>query len=177
MLKKSLAALAITALLTGTAQAQRNYVGGNLALLDYSEDITSDDASLTALVGRFGVFINRNLAGEVRFGVGLGHETFTTNVGDDYNIKLDYMVGGYLRGVFPINKSIAPYIIGGITHGELTASNAGADKKLSDRDISFGAGVDLALLQGIGLNFEYMSYISTGGVDIDALTVGITKKF
>lgn len=172
MLKKSLAALAITVLLTGTAQAQRNYVGGNLALLDYSEDITSDDASLTALVGRFGVFINRNLAGEVRFGVGLGHDTIS-----GVDVELDYMVGGYLRGVFPINKSIAPYIIGGITHGELTASNAGADKKLSDRDISFGAGVDLALLQGIGLNFEYMSYISTGGVDIDALTVGITKKF
>lgn len=176
MLKKSLAALAITALLTGTAQAQRNYIGGNLALLDYSEDTVSDDASLTGLVGRFGVFINRNLAGEVRFGVGLGHDTLTIN-NLDADIELDYMFGGYLRGVFPINKSIAPYIIGGITHGELTASVAGANYKLSDKDISFGAGVDLALLQGIGLNFEYMNYISTGGVDIDALTVGITKKF
>ena len=172
MLKKSLAALAITVLLTGTAQAQRNYVGGNLALLDYSEDITSDDASLHALVGRFGIFINRNLAGEVRFGVGLGHDTIS-----GVDLELDYMVGGYLRGVFPINKSIAPYIIGGITHGELTTSFAGGSYELSDRDFSFGAGVDLSLLQGIGLNFEYMSYISTSGVDIDALTVGITKKF
>jgi len=45
--------LSVTALmLSGSVLAQTGYVGGGLALVDYSEVGVSDEASLTAIYGR-----------------------------------------------------------------------------------------------------------------------------
>lgn len=185
MLKKSLAVLALTALLATTAQAQtkvhRNYVGGNLAFMNYSKDGVSDDASLNVLVGRLGAFINRNIAAEMRFGVGLGHDTVTTIDGYNAKVELNYMVGGYVRGIIPITRSISPYVIGGVTHGDLTASVSSNGYSFSNTDsgtdLSLGLGVDIAMLQGFGLNFEYMHYLNKNDVKVEALTFGVTKRF
>lgn len=177
MLKKSLAVLALTALLATTAQAQtkvhRNYVGGNLAFMNYSKDGVSDDASLNVLVGRLGAFINRNIAAEMRFGVGLGHDTVSIG-GYNAKVELNYMVGGYVRGIIPITRSISPYVIGGVTHGDLTTSISDTN---SGTDLSLGLGVDIAMLQGFGLNFEYMHYLNKNDVKVEALTFGVTKRF
>lgn len=177
MFKKSLiAGLGLSALLSGYTQAE-NYYGGNISFLDYSVEGIDDDASLTAIVGRFGTTFNENFSGEVRLGFGVGDDTVDV-FGFDADVELDNMFGAYVRGGIPVTDSFFPYAIVGYTRGEVTASISGfGSESESESDVSFGVGADVNVNQNIIINVEYMNYFDKDGAEIDGFSIGIASKF
>lgn len=160
--------------LSGAAQGEA-YIGGNLALLDYSVS-GFDDASLKAIVARLGTEFSDYVAGEVRLGYGIGDDSISA-FGFDVNVELDYMYGAYLRAGFPAAESFYPYAVLGYTQIELTASAGGFSASDSDSDVSFGLGADIGFSDNTLLNLEYMNYFDKDGAEISAFSIGITGKF
>lgn len=176
MFKKSLvAALGLSALLSGYTQAE-NYFGGSVSFLDYSEEGISESASLTAIVGRLGTTFNENFSGEARLGLGLGDDTVSV-FGYDADIELDNMFGAYVRGGLPVSESFYPYVILGYTRGEATISVGSYSESQSETDISFGLGADVNVGQSVTLNVEYMSYFDKDGAEINGFSFGVARKF
>jgi opacity protein-like surface antigen len=178
---KLIAAIGMSAFaLCGTAaqaETQTGYFGGNIAFLEYSEDLISDDASLTAIYGRVGMNLNANFSGEIRVGVGLGDDSVDV-LGTEVDVELDKMFGVYLRGGIPVAEGVFPYAIIGYTNGEVTASASGfGSESESESDVSFGVGIDFALNDELTLNAEYMSYFDKDGAEIGGFALGIVTKF
>ncbi|MGB5324422.1 MAG: outer membrane beta-barrel protein, partial [Pseudomonadales bacterium] len=67
----------LAVLFISPANAQNGYAGASLSFVNYSEDGISDDASLSVIFGRVGVFFNENLSGEIRAGFGVGDDSVT----------------------------------------------------------------------------------------------------
>jgi len=177
MFKKGLiAGLGISALLSGSVQAE-NYYGGNITFLGYEEEGIDDDASLTSISGRLGTDFNENFSGEVRLGFGVGDDTIEV-IGFDVDVELDNMIGAYVRGGIPVSESFFPYVTVGYTRLELTASISGfGSESDSESDVSFGVGTDINVSQNIILNLEYMNYFDKDGAEIDGFSIGIARKF
>ena len=72
------------------------YFGGNFSLLKADYDIIGDDASLTAIYGRFGAQLNENISIETRLGFGVGDDD-VQYLGVDINTELDSVFGVYAR--------------------------------------------------------------------------------
>lgn len=177
MFKKSLiAAIGLSALLSGYAQAEI-YYGANILFLDYSEEDIDDDASLTAIVGRLGTSFNENFSGEIRLGIGVGDDDVDV-FGFDADVELDNMYGAYIRGGIAVTESFYPYAIVGYTHGKVTASVSGfGSESESESDVSFGVGADVNVTESIIVNIEYMNYLDKDGAEIDGFSIGIASKF
>ena len=86
------------------------------------------------------------------------------------------MYGAYLRGGFKAD-AFYPYVVLGYTQVKVTASVPGYSISQSDSDLSFGLGTDIDLNESLTLNFEYMSYFDTDGVEISGFSLGVTSRF
>lgn len=213
MLCKKLGGLTVGLfLLCGVASGGDFYAGGNLAFLDVSglrygtssggnTSVTaSGDASLTALVSRFGWEVTENFAVEGRFGVGIDDDAVrvTTrrieqNYGRDNNgnsvpldtyttytntyedtVKLKHIAGVYVRVGIQETDSFYPYVVAGLTEINLQSNRVGSEK---DTDPSYGLGADIAISNRSAINIEYMKYYDDGGTTIDGFTIGYLWKF
>ena len=171
--------LSVTALmLSGSVLAQTGYVGGGLALVDYSEVGVSDEASLTAIYGRLGTNFNENFSGEIRVGLGLGSDTvFIDPLGFDADIKLNNLFGVYVKGGVPISDALFPYVVLGYTSGEVEASALGVSISSSESDVSFGIGADLAISDSVTASIEYMNYLDQEFAEVGGFSLSIVTKF
>ena len=159
--------------------AGQTYVGGQYALVTYEES-GFGDLEPTALVGRFGHYLNDNFAIEGRLGFGLGDDS-TNAFGVDVTLEIDTLFGVYGVGQFNFTEKAAVYGVVGFTRGEVTASaNAfGVPVSVSDSetDLSFGVGFNFAIAKNVDLNLEYMSYLSKSNFDVSAIGLGATYRF
>ena len=182
-MKKLTQALKITAAssilcLSASASADTSYYfGGNFSLLKADYDIIGDDASLTAIYGRFGAQLNENISIETRLGFGVGDDD-VQYLGVDINTELDSVFGVYARAGAPVSESFYPYIIAGFTRGEATASieGFGAESE-SQTDMSYGVGADIGSSDTFLVNVEYMNWFDKDGTEISGFSFGFTRKF
>lgn len=172
-LLKSLLAVSIVTLPAVTFA--ESYVGGNFAMIDYSEEGASD-ASLNAIYGRFGTFFGDNFSGELRLGLGVGDDS-VSYAGFDVDVELKNFFGAYLRGGVPVGESFYPYAIIGYSKGKLEASALGESESASESDLSFGVGADFSVAETVTINLEYMNYIDKDGGELSGFAVGIAKSF
>ena len=142
------------------------YGGLQYGLFTYAED-GFPDAEPTALVGRYGQFVNDNVSVEGRFGIGLQDDTV---LGVD--VEIDTLFGLY--GVFHTssNSNTSFYGVLGFTKGEATASVPGFSVTEDDSGLSYGFGVDIN-----SFNIEYMLYLDEDGYDLSAISLGYISKF
>lgn len=160
-----------------TANAQEAYLGGNLALVEYSEDGIGEDASVTAGYVRFGGFLNEYLSVEARAGLGFDDDRVNVS-GIPVDFELDNLLGGYLRAGYPVTDQLYPYVVGGFTRVEATVSVEGFGSETdSGNDVSYGLGADFAVTEAVKLNAEYISFYSKDGADFDALSFGVSTSF
>lgn len=152
------------------------YLGIQYAIGDYSEpDIP--DFSPTALVGRFGGFVHPNFAFEGRFGIGIKDDT--QNVfGFDTTLELDTLVGLYGVGHLYITESSSVYGLIGFSgvDGAVTVAGSPDSESDSETDLSYGVGANIGITKNIGLNAEYISYISKD-FDLNAIGFGVVIGF
>jgi opacity protein-like surface antigen len=171
----AIAVLGVACLSSNVALAEKNYAGGSIAFVDYSEEGISD-ASLMMLAGRLGTKFNENFSGEIRLGFGVGDDSVNVS-GTDVDIELDSMFGAYVRGGLQAADSFYPYVALGYTRGEVTASVPGFSTSESESDISFGFGADVDINKKLTLNIEYMNYFDKDGTEVDGFSFGVVTKF
>lgn|SRR5690554_465474 len=172
----AVAVLSVACLSANVALAEKNYAGGSIAFVDYSEEGISDDASLTMLAGRLGTKFNENFSGEIRVGLGIGDDSVDV-LGTEVDVELDSMFGAYVRGGLQAADSFYPYVVLGYTRGELTASVPGFSDSESESDVSFGLGADVDINEKLTLNIEYMNYFDKDGAEVDGFSFGLVTKF
>jgi opacity protein-like surface antigen len=174
--------IAIAALLSATtfaahadtAKAQK-YIGGNANFLSY-EETGAIDASLIAVSGRLGTFINENFSFEARVGLGLIGDDETIS-GTTVDIDLNHFFGVYARAGLPINEKLYPYALLGYTRGEVEASAGGFTVDEAESDTSFGFGVDFKVNDKLTLNAEYINLLDKDGAEVSGFNLGIVAPF
>jgi len=172
---KTLALLAL-ALLASTAYAANDgfYAGVNYVQVTYKET-GFEKLNPSALMGRVGKEINKNVAVEGRFAVGLSEDSVTI-LGTKVDLEIDSFVGLYLKGMIP-SGSVTPYGVIGWGSGEVTAKAPGVSVGGDDSDISYGIGLDIAVNKGTFVNLEYGRLFKGDGFKVDALSAGIGFRF
>ena len=151
------------------ADEEQRYVGFQYSLVTYDED--GDEAEPTALVARYGQFLNDWFAIEGRIGFGL--EDDALEVGSlDIDVELENIIGLY--GVIHTGSiSIASlYGIVGYTQIDLEGSAHGISIDENANGLSYGLGVNIG-----SLSIEYMNYVEDHYYDVTAISLGYIYRF
>ncbi|KEI71460.1 porin family protein [Endozoicomonas elysicola] len=174
MNKKTLLALSLS-ILSPVAFAG-GYAGGNVSVLDYSEN-GFEDMSVTAAAAKLGFQATDHISGELRVGFGLNDDSATA-MGEDISLEIDNYFGAYGRVGMPVGD-FYPYAVAGFTRVELTAGVTSMGVSMSDSgtSVSYGVGVDYSINEAISLNAEYMNLYDRDAVEIGGFSVGATYHF
>ena len=156
----------------GSTSAGTVYIGGQATTITVDEDNLSEFEP-TAAVGRAGFYISDNVAIEGRYGFGLSDDTVSGGISGE----LDNFVGGYVSGHLPLADRLSLYGVVGYTNAKVTLKSGGLELSASDSGLSYGAGVNFFLLGNLGLNAEYMQYLSESGYDLSAVSLGVVLNF
>lgn len=166
-MKKSLMLLLPLAVFSFPALAAEGdtYAVVQYALVTYDEDGV-DEVEPTALVFKYGQFVNENVAIEGRFGIGLQEDDVSV-FGLDVDVEVESIIGVY--GVFHSSSSSDNVFYGvvGYTRGELEVSIDGSSDSDSETDFSLGFGANFG-----AFNVEYMLYLDESDFDATAISLG-----
>jgi opacity protein-like surface antigen len=138
------------------------YIGGGIT--EANIDFGGSDVEPTALFARIGYQINDIFAVEGRIGTGFD---------DDKGVDIDEMLGIYGKAGIPTSVGLYPYVMLGLTSGEISAGRYSED----DSDISYGIGVDYWVTSQFSVGLEYMDYMDVDGADITGITLGANYRF
>lgn len=174
--KKFFPILGLSFLAFSASVSADNYVGGNFAIVEYSEQAIDSDLSLSVLFARAGTFFNENFAGEVRVGFGVGDDSIDIE-GIDVDFEVDNVLGVYLRGGAQVGDGFFPYAVVGFTRGEFTVSIPAGTYSDDESDLSYGVGLDVNLTETLTVNGEYMSYIDKDGGELSGFSAGVAWRF
>ncbi len=150
------------------------YLGGSIGSFDYR---TGGQDKLSPKVGMFrvGVPLSPYFAIEGRVGTGLSTE-FTELLGG-YDLKIDSLYGGYLKGNLPLSPIASLYALAGYSGIKLRRRFAFSDQTTSDDSGSFGGGLDVSLGRAMRLNVEWGRFITVSRTDdnyhADILSIGL----
>ncbi len=136
------------------------YVGADALFWELDPKGPVGDRDSTGLRLRAGVAFNDYFALEGHLGTG----------GSDGGLDLDYLAGGYAKGMLPITPRFKLYGLLGATEVEFD----GAD---SESDVSYGGGASYALMPNLTLDADYMRYLEESSYDFDAVSLGASYRF
>ena len=167
----------------------------NYQLPPFLGEAPQPEATLTALYGRQGVKLHRNVSIEARAGLGA--------VGDNENyyslgpliclvdnpsdcerlpertlteVNLNSLLGGYIRAGASVNKSWL-YLIAGYSQAEIEFSARGRTNTRTISSVSLGLGADVQLLLVLKGNIEWMNYLDHAGEQVSGLNFGLVWSF
>ena len=150
------------------------YLGGSIGNFSY---ISGDQEKVSPKIGvfRVGVALNPYIAIEGRIGTGLSTE-FTELLGG-YDLKIDSLYGGYLKGNIPLSPVASLYGLAGYTGLKFRRHFAFSDQTVTDDSPSFGGGLDLNLRSNLRLNVEWARLIkidrANDNYHADSLSIGL----
>jgi len=183
-MKVSAKALAVASalLMSGAVHAQsfgvgydagypQGYVGADA--MAWALDLDGTDESFDAVGLRLvaGMKLDEYLAVEFHGATG-GSDS---HYGSD--IELDYLVGGYLKGIVPLGSSARLFGLLGYSEVKLTETTAFANYSGRDDDISFGAGAEFDVSDSLAISADATRYLSQAEYDLDAYSVGLRYRF
>ena len=176
-MKKLLSAFAASILLLPlAAQASNTYGGIQYAMGSYNQD-NFGEVNPTALIARFGSYVNNNVSIEGRLGIGLQDDSVNF-LGTNISIELDALLGVYGAAHASINQNSDVYALIGFSRAESTVSAFGNSYTLAnDTGLSFGVGANLGVGNNVSLNIEYTQYLNTPDFDYSALALGVVFSF
>jgi opacity protein-like surface antigen len=171
------------AILACSAAQSESYFAASVTKFDTETLATSFD--LTAVTATYGTVLGDNMSGELRFGLGVGDDSYSStanidgyDLSDEGKVELDHYFGAYLK-FSSTPGEMSPYAILGLTKAKASANGRVTDDyygnserySLSDskNDFSYGIGIDFAN----GFNIEYMQYLDKGGLELNGLSLGM----
>ena len=155
------------------------YIGGSIGDFRYKSG-NEDRLSPKVFSFRVGVPLNPYLAIEGRVGKGLSTD-FTALLGG-YDLQIDSLYGGYLKGNIPLSPRASLYGLAGYSAIQLRRDFRGApDQKVTDDGASFAGGLDVYLNRNLLLNAEWGRFLrinrTVDGYDADILSIGLLWLF
>ncbi len=147
------------------------YAGGNYTFVNV--DNGSVDADLGTLSAKIGGNVTSLIGLEARAGFGVDDE----RVGPGTDLSVNSFFGGYATINAANESPVTPYGIIGFTRYELERDGPTGSFKDDDSDLSFGAGVNIALSEEVSGNVEYMRYADKDDVTVDGIGLGLTVHF
>jgi opacity protein-like surface antigen len=187
-MKKTTAIVASIAslLFCGAAAAQdfamRPYVGADALFWDFDADGLSS-FSATGLRLRGGVYFNQYFALEAHAGFGgSDSKTFSDGFGSvGIEVELDRFFSAFLRGTLPLGDRFNAYGLLGYTDAKasLTVSDGPFSFSESDSDngLSFGIGADMAVMNNVSLNLDYVRYLDASDYEFSGISFGVRYVF
>ena len=177
MLNKMISLLALVSMAAFSATATAEIEGSKYSVIQFAKIIYSEpginDIEPSALVGRFGSFINDTVAVEGRVGAGLADDSGDV-FGSNATVEVDTFFGVYVVPTLELSGNVQGYGVLGITKGEVSTTVIGSGSfSKSETDVSFGLGINFGINESVGLSLEYMSYLSKSEFDVDAISLGI----
>jgi Outer membrane protein beta-barrel domain len=175
---KSLAFAAVALALSCAAQAQSasDNVYGEIGYTAATYSVGGYNVYPSAIRGVVGKTFGPNLAveGMVAFGA---ESANTTILGNGVSVKLDNMVGLYIKPSFQPCREAELFARFGYAQVNATASVAGVSTKGTDSSFSYGVGGSHMVNNKVAVNLDYMLYTSVNGGDSSGVTVGVSYKF
>jgi opacity protein-like surface antigen len=147
------------------------YAGGNYTFVNV--DAGSADADLGTLSAKVGGYVTPYFGLEARAGFGVVDE----DVGFNTDLSVNSFFGGYATINAANESPVTPYGIIGFTRYELELDGPGISEKDDETDLSFGAGVNVAITDELSGNVEYMRYVDTDDATADGIGLGLTLHF
>lgn len=192
---KGLAAVAAL-VVAGSVQAQtydpgypQGYVGADAVVWNLNNaDVNSTEAELLRELGLNVDELNNDFRSEalrlvagIKLDQYLAVELHVATGGSDNNgglgVELDYLVGGFLKGIVPMGDRARLFGLLGYSEVKMTASALGESSSGRDDDISFGAGVEFDVSEAVSLTGDVTRYISNSDYDLDAYSIGLRYRF
>ena len=143
-----------------------NYIGFHIGQSTLDVDAVNDIEHTYGLV-RFGIFLTRSLALELRYGNDLDDDTVSSV---DYS--LDRIAGGYAAYHFNFGSHASLYGLLGYSELDLKAKPGGGSSNEDETDTTYGIGLDLG-----NFNFEFTQYIDRSDYEASAVSLGYTLHF
>lgn len=145
-----------------------SYVGVDMMNWNFSGTVAETPVSASARGTRFtfGQRFDEFVAAEVQFGIG-GTDSGATPV-----TKMDHTLSVFVKGVLPMNRLQLKGLIGySASQFEVNAI------QYSYSSVSFGLGAELNVWRDAYVNADYIKYVSTTNVDMDAISIGAGYRF
>ncbi|WP_404377042.1 porin family protein [Vreelandella aquamarina] len=169
-------------LMSGAAHAQsfgvgydagypQGYVGADA--MAWTLDLDGADESFDAVGLRLvaGVKLDEYLAVEFHGATGGSDDLY------GLDMELDYLVGGFLKGIVPLSNNARLFGLLGYSEVKLTASGFGLNESGRDDDVSFGAGAEVDVSDSLAISADVTRYLSQAEYDLDAYSVGLRYRF
>ncbi|WP_431024013.1 porin family protein [Halomonas sp. H5] len=169
----SAAALLAAGAFATTAQANQHgfypqgYVGGDVMFWDLDPKGASS-ANDVGLRLRGGVQLNDYFAVEGHLGTG-GSDTV-----QGVEAELDYLVGGFAKGILPISQEFRLYGLLGYSEVDFDFSPGGSAR---DDGFSYGAGAEFEVAPNLSVGADYIRYLDKSDANVDAASVGVRYQF
>lgn len=93
------------------------------------------------------------------------------------DVELDYLVGGFLKGIVPFSDNARLFGLLGYSEVKLTASGFGLNESGRDDDVSFGAGAEIDVTDTLAISADVTRYLSQADYDLDAYSIGLRYRF
>lgn len=133
--------------MTGGINPATPYVGVSAGLLRYDES-GLDTLTPSVIIARIGMPISNYFAIEGRLGAGI-----TRDQSHGISVSAGVLGGAYLKGSLALAPKFSLYGVAGIAAENLNRNYG--DGNSTNTGLSFGIGGDVALPQGLLLNFEW----------------------
>ena len=137
-------------------ESGNSYIGLQLGEADV------DDLDLEAYLIRFGVGVSDRIDLELRYGRGLNDQ-------EDGGIEFEIESIGGFYGLYHVGIL---YGIAGVSSGTVKASLLGQNTQVEEDSFSYGVGLEYQ-----GFNVEWIQYIDTSDLDVDAVSIGYNYYF
>lgn len=169
MRKTALAAAAFCAALSPAAFAESElYV--NLG----GSSVSTDDANISAITARGGIWFNDLIGSEFEASFGVGADDV-----DGVDFELENAFGGYLIAKYPVLPRVDVLGRVGYTTGEFQAATNGVSQDADADGFAFGLGGEVMITDQLGIRGDYTRIDPDddqldGGVNVFAIT-GVYK--
>lgn len=163
--------LALLAMVAAPLHAAEGDTYGSVqyALVTYDEE-GFDEVEPTALVFKYGQFINDRVSVEGRFGIGMQDDEIDVvilGIPFEAEVEVETVFGVYLVAHSNPNAQGSFYGVLGVTRGELEVSIDGFSDSDSETDISYGVGARFG-----NFSIEYMNYLDKDAFEATAISLG-----
>jgi outer membrane immunogenic protein len=143
------------------------YIGLQIGTADTSVDDLSGDFDLDYGLLQLGIWANEEVSIEFRTGVGTSKES---SGGIDYEIESLYGLYGLYH--YHLGEIASLYGALGVSRVTLKSSIPGDSVQENENGLSYGVGAKLSVF-----TLEYMRYLNTTDVTVDAISLGIQYTF
>lgn len=169
LLSTAAALIAASAASAQTPEGQFN-LGAGYTFLDV------DGVEFDALTLRGGYDINEYFGVEGEALIGLGDESETV-AGINVDASLEYSLGAYAKGQYPITDAFSVHGRVGYVVAEIEASAAGVSASEDEDGVGYGVGAEYAFNGLNAVRADYTRYDFGDDAEADGYSVSYVRRF